>query len=379
MSALTVAPPVAAQIVLPPPPISIIGAEPVDEGSLVFETVARKSQQNQPRFLVSLDLFLKNLGTVSYRLERVRYQFLYRDLLSLPQEKCVSFELEAGESRKYIFPFEGSLTAAPYFLKVELYFEGEPTPLMRSFPLEPYESPLAGNVIGLPGGEPPSRAHHYPFPARPEDLLEGEYWATGQNHQLGSNHRGSSSQRFAYDLKVVGWDPGLGEWSSIHPGVFGDQNYHYRVWGKPVYALSTGVVLWCDRTEPDNPSPPQMLPGGLGGGNQIAILQENDELIYYAHFMEEQIPVDICQPGIKIEEGTFLGLVGNSGDSTGPHLHLHLGSWSGGGGRPLLFSGAYGIHRSLLDPDDPMAPWASVDNQAFGPGMAIYPDDSPPH
>ena len=70
---------------------------------------------------------------------------------------------------------------------------------------------------------------------------------------------------------------------------------------------------------------PNMPPGELGGrpagGNQIALEVAPREFLFLCHLQPGSITV---QPGDQVAAGQVLGRVGNSGNTSEPHLHIHL-------------------------------------------------------
>jgi murein DD-endopeptidase MepM/ murein hydrolase activator NlpD len=87
--------------------------------------------------------------------------------------------------------------------------------------------------------------------------------------------------------------------------------------GEPVFAVADGIVTDM---------------GALGGyGNFVEIfhLVSNSEGIVeewttvYAHFQDNSFPEDLII-GSAVKAETFIGKVGNTGVSTGPHLHFEL-------------------------------------------------------
>lgn len=72
--------------------------------------------------------------------------------------------------------------------------------------------------------------------------------------------------------------------------------------------------------------------------------------------------------GTVVKKGDFLGLTGNSGNSTGPHLHMHLSKvlWNDAEFmRPLIFKNAYTIEKSSLTTLNPNAPWTKLDGKGI--------------
>ena len=77
--------------------------------------------------------------------------------------------------------------------------------------------------------------------------------------------------------------------------------------GTPVYAASDGVVLGA-------------RPNG-GYGNWIQIDHPGNFSTVYGHLAEFAPGI---QAGVPVSQGELLGFVGNTGRSTGPHLHFEL-------------------------------------------------------
>jgi hypothetical protein len=75
--------------------------------------------------------------------------------------------------------------------------------------------------------------------------------------------------------------------------------------GTPVYAAADGVV--------------QKAVNEKGWGKLVIVEHEDGHVTFYAHMNE--IEVDI---GAKVHKGEVIGSVGNTGQSTGPHLHYEV-------------------------------------------------------
>ncbi|BAU08129.1 peptidoglycan DD-metalloendopeptidase family protein [Fischerella sp. NIES-3754] len=95
----------------------------------------------------------------------------------------------------------------------------------------------------------------------------------------------------------------------IHP-ITGDRRFHAGMdigaaTGTPILAAYSGQVEVAD---------------WVGGYGQAVILNHNNALqTLYGHM--SQI---LVQPGQRVERGTVIGLVGSTGNSTGPHLHFEV-------------------------------------------------------
>ena len=56
-------------------------------------------------------------------------------------------------------------------------------------------------------------------------------------------------------------------------------------------------------------------------GNSVIIKTQNNEFLVFAHFKQHSI---LVKQGQMIKQGQLLGLCGNSGNSSEPHLHFHI-------------------------------------------------------
>jgi len=73
------------------------------------------------------------------------------------------------------------------------------------------------------------------------------------------------------------------------------------------------------------------------GGNHVILDLGNGRYAFYAHLQPGKIPV---KAGDKVKRGQPVGLVGNSGNSTEPHLHFHISDANsplGSDGLPYAF------------------------------------------
>lgn len=76
--------------------------------------------------------------------------------------------------------------------------------------------------------------------------------------------------------------------------------------GTPIVAVDTGVVIYSDN-------------GIRGYGNMIIIAHSEEIFTVYAHNRKNKV-----QKGDKVKRGELIGEVGNTGRSTGPHLHFEI-------------------------------------------------------
>ncbi|GIE69647.1 M23 family metallopeptidase [Actinoplanes palleronii] len=105
----------------------------------------------------------------------------------------------------------------------------------------------------------------------------------------------------------------------------GDQarNESYFIFGAGVTAVADGRVLAVRDGVPENTPeklPPRTGPGDLTGNFVIQDLGGGAYALY-AHMQTGSVRV---RPGDRLTRGQALGLVGNTGNSTEPHLHFHV-------------------------------------------------------
>lgn len=160
----------------------------------------------------------------------------------------------------------------------------------------------------------------FPRPRAPEKPVtvfrapfDGEWLVTsgGESKEL-NHHHASPSQRFAFDFAVVD------KQGREHSGK-GTENEDYRAFGRPVLAPAEGVVTDVISGVRDN-APGSMNPLSALG-NAVILRHCEGEVSVLAHFQQGSIRV---KPGERVKQGQVLGLCGNSGNSSGPHIHFHV-------------------------------------------------------
>lgn len=99
----------------------------------------------------------------------------------------------------------------------------------------------------------------------------------------------------------------------------GKNNEDYYAFGKELIAPVNGeIVLVVDGIKDNKPgiTNPNYVPG-----NTVIIKTAQNEYLFFAHFKQHSIQV---KQGQKVKQGDVLGLCGNSGNTTEPHLHFHI-------------------------------------------------------
>jgi murein DD-endopeptidase MepM/ murein hydrolase activator NlpD/predicted DCC family thiol-disulfide oxidoreductase YuxK len=158
--------------------------------------------------------------------------------------------------------------------------------------------------------------------------FKGDWLVFSGGRSLAENrHSSASDQRFAYDFVATRHGTTFSE-----DGTRLDQFFSF---GQPVLAPAAGTVVEAHDGTPDNPvnspfaSPPT--------GNYVVLDHGNSEYTLLAHMKQGSIKVKV---GDKLKAGQMIGRCGNSGNSSTPHLHIHLQNTAvpfKGAGLPLQF------------------------------------------
>lgn len=91
------------------------------------------------------------------------------------------------------------------------------------------------------------------------------------------------------------------------------------LWDAPVYSPVPGIVEAIRNDVPDNPL--GIVNYHERWGNHVIVRMSPSAFVTVAHLKQGSVAIT---PGSKVEYGTYLGRVGNSGRSPIPHLHLQV-------------------------------------------------------
>jgi murein DD-endopeptidase MepM/ murein hydrolase activator NlpD len=174
-----------------------------------------------------------------------------------------------------------------------------------------------GRISGFLVGNPPPPAPPPP-PVVQSDIplglpVRGDWVvAWGGNTKESNHHLGAGDQRRAADLLVEDAS------GAKHKGD-GRANSDYFAYGREIVAVADGTVITVVDGVPEN------LPGAMAAyaikGNYVVIRHGPKLFSLYAHLQPGRIRV---KPGDAVTRGAVLGLCGNSGHSSEPHLHFQL-------------------------------------------------------
>jgi Peptidase family M23 len=209
-------------------------------------------------------------------------------------------------------------------------------------------------MAGGPPGSPPDQAVAQTYTIAPIAVetdvtvlgppLEGKGW-TAMNGccQAGGVHRGTGlpvngqihyAQRFAIDWLQLNSDSRFSR---------GDEKdvKSYAYYGAKVIAVADGVVVATLSTLDDQvpgqlPDPKTMTMENVDGNHVVMDLGHN-KYAFYAHLQKGSV---LVKKGDHVKRGQVLALLGNTGNTSAPHLHFHLmdgPSVLGSSGLPYVF------------------------------------------
>jgi hypothetical protein len=155
--------------------------------------------------------------------------------------------------------------------------------------------------------------------------LDSGEWLAGSSPSNTSDHRrslnalnghGYIAQRFAIDWVRIGPNG-----NTYHDDEH--KNEDYWSFGQPVRSVAAGDVVAVLDSIPDN-TPHAPLPAFTPrtlAGNFVTVRIGPDQYATYAHLAHGTMRVHVHQ---HVGRGEVVGLLGNSGQATGPHLHFQI-------------------------------------------------------
>lgn len=136
------------------------------------------------------------------------------------------------------------------------------------------------------------------------------FW--GGTNKLVNYHYEFENQRYAYDFVIMKENRSYESDPTL--------NESYFAFGKEYLAPADGVVVSMENNVEDN-EPVGTFNEEQPLGNYVILDHGNEEFSYLVHFKHQSI---VVKQGEKVMQGDLLGLVGNSGNSSEPHIHFHV-------------------------------------------------------
>lgn len=186
--------------------------------------------------------------------------------------------------------------------------------------------------------------------------LRGDYWLAGNAPSNTSPHRTTHliyhghdyfAQRYAIDFVQIGKN---GITHSGNPA----ENKNYYAYGHAIFSVANGRVVEVKDNLPENTPRSGKLAVPLSSeticGNHVVVDLGHGQYALYAHMIPGSIKV---KTGDSVTRGQVLGKVGNTGNSSEPHLHFQIMDRStplGGNGLPYGFE-HFSVHDAKSIPD----------------------------
>lgn len=241
---------------------------------------------------------------------------LVTHLRTLASTPAASAEIAANETRLFLIDFAldesahrpGRLLHRFHLLGAAMPARAPVTPVALDYTIAPEEMRSGLREIGPP--------------------LAGKGWAVINGCcEVGGAHRSAGlpvngkiyfAQRFAIDWMKLDNSGRLihGDPADVHS---------YPDYGAEVLAVADGTVV--DTLETLDDQTPGQLPDPKTitlenvDGNHVVIDIGGGEYAFYAHMQKNSLKVSV---GDHVKRGQVLGKLGNTGNTSGPHLHFHL-------------------------------------------------------
>ena len=180
---------------------------------------------------------------------------------------------------------------------------------------------LLAHVISA--NTPAEAPHRFAFPLEDGRFMIGQ----GGSTRILNHHAGHREQRYAVDISAIG-DLGFRA-----AGILPKELERYAIYGATVVSPCAGRVVAAQdglrdlvppESERENPA-----------GNHV-VIDCGDVDVELAHLKAGSVAVSA---GERVVVGQMLGAVGNSGNTTEPHLHMHAVDSVNRSGVPIVFDG----------------------------------------
>jgi hypothetical protein len=360
-----------------------ISIEPKEGDYLVFHPTPGFTSNESPLAQLSVLAFVYNKGTMTVDLDKVVLEYkkgaqTIKKTVWLPSDQLIidpGYVWAWQNSRPYHEPGDVLFleSAFPNKLVLSFYFKNYLSAVKIEKKIKPYSKGLA-------------------LPFKHSDLGSDEFYT-------GYSMHGGGDQVFAYDLGAQGYYNNA--WSDLKPNKDWSENKNYRIWGKSVYAMADGEVLHFVNDCPNNPKPDGTDEGlkkqkedywgsfEYGGSGNHFYIRHGDVVALYAHMQKGTLTGKFLSKGAQVKKGDLLGKAGNSGNSTGPHTHIHIKTYVSDDGpedgwfRPLLFNNGYVIGTANYTKPKSNINWSKLQTQGIpglkGKACFIWPSATHPY
>jgi hypothetical protein len=210
-----------------------------------------------------------------------------------------------------------------------------PAETRQESPLRPIVKVLLGFFFGgvalgvLRAHEVPPGAIDLAFPLRGGSFLIGHGGSTAP----ANIHNAHPQQRYALDIMK------LNRFGSRASGLFPRELRRYAIFDAEVLSPCNGAIVSVVDALPDQ-TPGTMDPKNAAGNH--VVIRCGDANVTLAHLRRGSVAV---RTGANVVAGQPLGRVGNSGNTTEPHLHVH--AERNGAAVPARFGGEWWVRNEV--------------------------------
>ena len=242
------------------------------------------------------------------------------------------------------------------------------TVVLLWLPLDEAPSSIQHRIQGKAGNDPEPlslESARIPVAGKPVRLrppVRGERWVAVNGPSNNTHHRRSwlafggrplVPQRYAIDFVRLNEDGSMSKGDKL-------DNRSYACYGAEVLAVAEARVARVKDGIPENVPGEKDKAAAMTmetmGGNYVVLDLREERYAFYGHLQPGSLRV---KTGDRVRAGQVLGLVGNSGNSTGPHLHFHVSDGPAyllSDGLPYVFDSFY-RSGSLRQDEIPLENW----------------------
>jgi Peptidase family M23/Polyglycine hydrolase-like, structural repeat len=365
----------------PPGPPVTVTVEPIEGPDAVYLPLAPATANDVEAAKLILRLRLTNVSASDLTISQISFSFPGS---GIPAKVMQGVDLVLGDggvlaAGQAKWWSNGSVTLAnntdvknqvyldlpvPATVRVNIFALGYQSATSVTLPLTPYQ---IGHKLPLDLND-----------LRPAECLSaiGDHWANGG---------APGPQIYAHDVGVLGWDDNANAWHAVLPAAVGKSNAQltpqdFRAWDLPIRAVADGTVLDAADGMDDNTvigQLPNPTPSPVGG-NYVWLSHADGTRTYYTHMRKGSLTVAIGQ---TVTAGQILGHLGNSGNTSGPHIHVEVRKYiSTNPLRPWVLREAWLVERAANTPWDPQSPlWVNADGLGIpNKEVLIWPSSIPP-
>lgn len=174
-------------------------------------------------------------------------------------------------------------------------------------------------------------------------LRNGTYYVGhGGSSPVLNHHHVDAAQRYALDIVK------LNRFGTRATALYSSSLPSYAIFADPLYSPCDGTVAEAVNDLPDL-TPPESDRENLAGNHILIQCQRADVVL--AHLQQGSL---VVQPGDEVRAGDAIAKIGNSGNTTEPHLHIHARKVNPGAallegeGMPITFGDRFLVRNSLV-------------------------------